>query len=851
MRTISFRQSFAIAMLALAGILAPQLGQDARAQFQLPGLTDLGQDADPFFVTAQFSAPQGNAPGRLFVTAKIEEPWHVFSVTQAAGGPVPTKITLAKDQPAALAGSFASIPAPEIHEEPIWNGLEVETQVGLVTWYAPLAITAGTDLNTLQLRGTVVMQACKEGECRPPKPVAFVATLGSGVAVPAAAPASAQATKPKPPASGMLGRAAATSSASEITPLKTNASVRVQVDSSDARPGGKVRLSVTVTPKPGFHIYPLAPESTSKFGKPTVFSLSSTSGLSVLGASADRPPVKKASDVEPGGVVSYYEKPVTFTVDLAVPAGATPGEHSIKGILGLQTCDDKHCDPPGGVEFALAVPVSSQKPVKIELKPGRYIDALKPAAPTAFNAASVVLKDDVAQMPAWTAILFGFIGGFILNFMPCVLPVIGLKILSFVEQSGHSRSRVFMLNVVYTIGLLSVFMLLAALAVFFGFGWGRLAGYAQFNIILAAIIFVMSLSFLGVWEIPIPGFVGTGKANELAAHEGYAGAFFKGVITTILATPCTAPFLGSALAWSAAQPPVLVFALFACIGLGMASPYLVIGAMPGLIRLLPRPGMWMDTFKQTMGFVLLATVIYLLSVLKPALVLPTVALLFGLWAACWWIGRTPLTASFGPKLLAWAQAGIYSALLIIALFWGFDRLSDGRIPVGSFASVMSSRFDFDVDNIMAQRLREQTSRPQVAEEHATNELPWEPFSEARLIELTGQGKTVFVDFTARWCLLCKTLEKTVLNTEPTRQKVAENHVVTLVADYTDLSEEITKMLDVLGSQGIPLWVIFPAGRANEPIVLRDNFTHQALFDAFAKAGPSRSVDASRGAVSAK
>ena len=184
----------------------------------------------------------------------------------------------------------------------------------------------------------------------------------------------------------------------------------------------------------------------------------------------------------------------------------------------------------------------------------------------------------------------GFLGGLILNLMPCVLPVIGLKILSFLEQSGHSRRHALVLNVWYSLGLLAVFLVLATLAVTLGLGWGQLFSYNGFNITLVAVVFAMGLSFLGVWEIPIPGFVGRGKAVELAEKEGFAGAFVKGAITTILATPCTAPFLAPALTWAASQPPPETYAVFTAVGLGMASPYLVIGAFPGLLSFLPKPG---------------------------------------------------------------------------------------------------------------------------------------------------------------------------------------------------------------------------------------------------------------------
>ena len=250
------------------------------------------------------------------------------------------------------------------------------------------------------------------------------------------------------------------------------------------------------------------------------------------------------------------------------------------------------------------------------------------------------VRKEAIDLGIMGAIFAGFLGGLIFNIMPCVLPVIGLKILSFVQQSGHNRRKAFMLNVWYSLGLLAVFFVLASLAV--GpqhLGWGELFGKAWFTITLTAVVFVMALSFMGVWEVPLPTFLGSGKAGELAAQEGAVGAFFKGVLTTFLATPCGAPIFAPVLVWAAAQPPWLTYAVFLSAGLGMASPYLLVGAFPELLRFLPKPGAWMETFKTFMGFVLMGTVVYLLYVLKAEHVVPTVGLLFGLSFLCWWIGR--------------------------------------------------------------------------------------------------------------------------------------------------------------------------------------------------------------------
>jgi len=300
-----------------------------------------------------------------------------------------------------------------------------------------------------------------------------------------------------------------------------------------------------------------------------------------------------------------------------------------------------------------------------------------------------------------------FLAGLILNVMPCVLPVIGLKLMTFVQQAGENRWRVFELNLWYSLGLMTVFIVLAALAVAVGLGWGEQFSSTTFNLVLLCVVFVFGLALLGVWEVPIPGFIGSGAAVDAADREGRLGAYCKGALTTVLATPCTGPLLGPALAWATKQPASTTYATFAMVGLGMASPYLLIGAFPQLIALLPKPGNWMNTFKQFMGFVLMGTIVFIFSFLDEDYIVRGLALLVSLGFACWWIGRTPFSASLGTKSRSWVEAAVVVGLTFAGMFYALPMLS-------------------------------------------VNELAWEPFTRSTLDEHLAQGNTVFVDFTADW-----------------------------------------------------------------------------------------------------
>lgn len=638
-----------------------------------------GQDEQKVTVEAQFTRPSQETPARLFITATIQPNWHIYSITQAPGGPIRTTIKLQLPEGVRLLGGFRASPPPERKTEPkAFGDLIVETHYGRVTWHAPIEIPSGVDPAGLQIEGSVRVQPCDPGRCFPPREIPFTALLGPGMELPAEEPAAA---------------------------------------------------------------WP--PE---------------------LSAPPEKPTASRGGDELP------WQPFTTIAAFAALTGDGT----------------------------------------------------------TAFDAEQTKtnLRSEAAGSSLWGklggilwAMLLGFAGGIILNIMPCVLPVIGLKILSFVEQAGHDRRKALMLNVWYSLGIVSVFVVLATLAVFAGVGWGQLFSYKGFTITLAAVVFVMGLSFLGVWEVPIPGFVGRGKASQLAQKEGPAGALAKGVLTTVLATPCSAPLLATALTWTVTQPPLQTYVIFLSIGLGMASPYLLIGAFPKLIRFLPKPGAWMDTFKQIMGFVLLGTVVFIFTFLELPYLVPTIGLLFGLWAACWWIGRTPAVADAGAKARAWLEAAAFAGVVWIVAFPGIDEIFPGRWTFGGLADVMQNRYRRNVERVVAVRTAQ--------------------------LQLTGgqggQGgqKTVMIDFTADWCLTCKTLEATVLNTSRVRQAVENNGVVPLQADWTHGQPEVTEMLETLGGKQVPVLAIFPAGNPNRPIVLRGGYTQRTLLDALQRAGPSK------------
>lgn len=400
----------------------------------------------------------------------------------------------------------------------------------------------------------------------------------------------------------------------------------------------------------------------------------------------------------------------------------------------------------------------------------------------------------------WLYLAMAAVGGLILNLMPCVLPVISLKALSLASQAGASASRIRVLGLAFVAGVVASFLSLAIAVVLLRaggeqVGWGFQFQSPAFVLFLTSLVFVLSLSLFGVVNIRLPGASSLGGPSD---DEGVAGSFANGVLATILATPCTAPFLGTALGFAFSQPAAVVFAIFTATGFGMASPYLLLAWRPGWGRYLPRPGAWMERFRQGMGFLLVATVLWLLWVLGKQLGMEAVVwtaafllcLAIGTWVLGVWID---LRSSPRQRLTAWLVAVL--------------------VAVAGYAAFLHPLL--------------------TAPAGGANGDPggdWEPFEVGRVEELIGQGRIVFIDFTAEWCWTCKVNERAVLADPEVRARFADLDVALIKADWTNRDPEITQLLHAFGRPGVPLYVIFPGGRADEPLVLPEVITGDLVIE---------------------
>ena len=410
-------------------------------------------------------------------------------------------------------------------------------------------------------------------------------------------------------------------------------------------------------------------------------------------------------------------------------------------------------------------------------------------------------------------LLFALIGGLILNVMPCVLPVIALKVLGFVQQSKQSPAMVRQHGLIYAGGVLCSFFVLAAVVIAVQqagklASWGMQFGNPTFVVAMTVLVTLVALNLFGVFEIILGGGA-MGAATELASKEGAAGAFFNGVLATALATPCTAPFLGAALGFAFSQPAIIVVLMFLTVGLGLALPYVLLSWNPAWMKFLPKPGAWMEKFKIAMGFPMLAT------------------------AA--WLAFSVGAAHFGKKVF-WL--GIFLVVLAMAAWvWG-EFVQRGRKRQGFARAIALVLLVIGYFGILERQLhwREPVqARALGSVEQRPGGIAWKPWSPEAVAEARAAGRPVFVDFTADWCVTCQANKKTSIEISSVEAKLKEINAVALLGDYTLTPDNITKELRKFDRAGVPLVMVYPRDASKPPLVLPELLTPGIVLDALEKA----------------
>ncbi len=546
-------------------------------------------------------------------------------------------------------------------------------------------------------------------------------------------------------------------------------------------PGAAARVAALVTIEHGWHVNSHKPSF--EYLIPTVFDLVLPAGWTQKDVRYPAAKMKTFS-FEPHPL-AVYDGDVVVVASFQIPQGAKPGSYPLQGSLRYQACNDQQCLPP----------VTAQAKIELKIGSGGQAQNGKLFAQGSADGGSgteAPPKPAAARPPAGSlavTLLLALVGGLILNAMPCVLPVLSLKIFGLVRSAGHGRAEVVRGTLATSAGILASFWALALAAIAAhaagaAVGWGVQFQHPGFVAFLAVVVVLFCLNLWGMFEIPLPralaGLGGTGP------REGVAGHFFSGLFATLMATPCSAPFLGTAISFALAQKAPVIFAVFTALGLGMSLPYLLVAAAPGVARLLPRPGAWMETVRGVMGFLLAAAAVWLFYV---------------------------LSSQVAPEQLAAVQLG----LLAIALFtWIQHRVAHGRALRGMAGVGIAAAVAITLVSAVGSRGE---ARQSLTASKPAGLIPWVAFDRARAESLARGGQLVFVDVTADWCFTCKVNERLVLDTPEVARAFEEHNVVPMRADWTNRDDRIGAFLAEHGRYGIPFYLLYRPGQ--EPHVFSE------------------------------
>jgi thiol:disulfide interchange protein DsbD len=722
----------------------------------LPALAADSPSAKPHVHAELIADVSGVAPGATFhlgVNLKVDPEWHIYWSNPGETG-LPTKVDLAAS---AAKLSPWHYPSPLLFGAgtPITGyGYEKETTIWTEATASPQLkgeFAAAGKVSWLVCRTTCIPGS---QEVALHLPVAAAARPGKN----AARLTAARAESPVAPAA--------------IPGLK----ITTAFDPAAAVPGRDFQVAFTVKAPPGAQLAPRAAADRPLFAehRPHNFDVTKIDGPAPGADPADS---------------------LTVTVSATAAPGLGGGE-AIGGVFQFDLLD-KGERKPAAVEFDVPLPTGARAAATTDEATAPPLAAAAAAAPAAASSGRIA--------KALTMVLFAFLGGVILNVMPCVLPVVSIKIFSLMGQASMEKRELRRHGLAYSGGILLSFLAFAIVVAILKsggelVGWGFQFQSPRFVGVLAAIVFVFGLSLLDVFLVLAPN---SAALSDVAAKEGVKGSFFNGVFATVLATPCTAPFLGTAVGFAFTRSLPATFLIFLAIGAGLAFPFLLLAYFPGWTRVMPKPGAWMDTVKSVMGFLLMGTVVWLLDVLGKQVGAPGVTrmlIYLGLLGfAAWLFGR------FGNVTRdARLRFAATAAALAIALGGGayLLRFAPGPTPDAPAAE---------------------------------GGIVWQRFSEDKVQQLTASGKTVFMDFTAAWCWTCKVNETAVIETAPVRAAMARLDVVPIRGDWTNRDPEITEFLKRNGKAGVPVYAVIGPGLGSAPLLLPEVVTKEMIVEALEKA----------------
>ena len=567
--------------------------------------------------------------------------------------------------------------------------------------------------------------------------------------------------------------------------------------------GGKLSVSITVPEK--WHVN--ANVVTDEFLKPS--SIEAKAEGIEFGEPEWPKPIKEYNEALELEIWTFRG---TFTVDIPVKSVGDSNSKAYDSLgttvtFNYQACDNSICLAPASTTIILDEGANSGANSNANKSSGTATSAKKNDS----ESGEAPLIDRSAEAPsAGIALLlfFAFVGGIILNLMPCVLPVLSLKLFSLIKQAGESRGRLLALGGATTAGILVSFWVLAAVvaAVKAGggsAGWGMQFQSAGFIAFMVVLLTAFAMSFFGIFEIWLP-WGATTKMDEAGHKAGFAGAFFTGALLVLLSTPCSAPLLGTAMGFAFAQTTPILFLFFTAAGLGLALPYMLVSAFPGVLKVFPKPGVWMVHLQRVMGILLLASVGWLFWIVNEQAGITGVELFAAIAIAS--IACSILLGKFakpGTAFIREIAVIILSGIVLFSLWFAGISHEYEKAATATFNARMQEKMTED---------------------------GWFRFSPALIEEFAKAKRTVFIDVTADWCLTCKANEAAVLDDDDFIRAMDSLNVALVKADWTRETPEVNALLQSMEKSGVPAYAIYPAGNASRQIVLPELLTVDGIVE---------------------
>ena len=578
--------------------------------------------------------------------------------------------------------------------------------------------------------------------------------------------------------------------------------MQMQYSAGALKDGGKLTVWVTIPEK--WHVN--ANEVTDEFLKPSSIAVKAE-GIE-FGDVVWPQPIKEYNEALELEILTFRGE---FKIEIPVKAVADKYDSlGTEATFHYQACDNSICLAPASKTISLKENSASAQNSSVTGS-AKKNDSKNEVATSIETSAPDATENSAASAGIIALLFFAFLGGMILNLMPCVLPVLSLKLFSLIKQAGESRGRLLALGGATTAGILCSFWILAAVvaAVKAGggsAGWGMQFQSAGFIAFMAVILTAFAMSFFGVFEIWLP-WSATTKMDEAGHKAGFAGAFFTGALLVLLSTPCSAPFLGTAMGFAFTASTPVLFLFFTAAGLGLALPYMLVSAFPSVLKVFPKPGAWMVKLQKVMGIFLLATVAWLLWIVNEQAGMAGVGLFAVVVAIS--IAGSFVVGKLAPPGVAFGReiATLGGSIAVIAVVW--------------FAAIAPQYENAATEHFNA-RMQEQITAD-----------GWYRYSPALIEEFAKAKRTVFIDATADWCLTCKTNEAAVLNRDEFRRAMDSLGVALVKADWTRETPEVNALLRSMGKSGVPAYAIYPAGDASKQIVLPELLTTAAIVEKIA------------------